>query len=179
MLFEWIVGKGQTVGQAKKDILIQAKKQHMLDMQYSKCRLRKKSWKDPGKVYFDDQRFVEDVAISNSFEMFLQELPDGEKMVSNKQVALFVRRWNPSTISLGPFEEVILENRCVDTLKKRIEDISSIPAEFVQVVHLKQSFPCDMNVLTIHTDLEWNLSVTYLEDYPYPCTDDGNVFFYR
>lgn len=178
-LFEWIVGKGQLVSQVKRDILTQVKKQHMLDIPYSKCRLRKKSWKDPGKIYLDDQRFVDDVSISKDFEIFLQELPEGEKATCSRQLVLFVRRWSPSTISLSPFHEVVLENRTIEDLKKKIEEISRIPLEFVEVAYVKQAFPCDMNVLCIHKDIDWNPTVPHLEDYPLQVDDDGSVFFYR
>lgn len=55
-LFEHIIAKGQTVREVKREILIQAKKQHMLDIPFDRCRLREKSWKKPKKVYLDDQK---------------------------------------------------------------------------------------------------------------------------
>lgn len=36
------------------------------------------------------------------------------------QLAVLTRRWNPSTMKLGPFEEVILENSSVDELKEKV-----------------------------------------------------------
>lgn len=179
LLFEWIIGKGQLVSHVKKDILIQAKKQHMLDIPYNKCRLRKKSWKDPGKIYLDDQRFVDDVSICSNFEIFLQELPEGEKASCSRQLVLFVKRWSPSTLSLSPFHEVVLDSRTVEDLKKKVAETSRIPLEFVEVAIVKQTFPCDMNVLCVHKDLDWNPTVPHLEDYPLQVDDDGSVFFYR
>lgn len=36
------------------------------------------------------------------------------------QLAVLTRRWSPSTMKLGPFQEVILENSSVDELKEKV-----------------------------------------------------------
>lgn len=177
-LFEWVVAKNQTVGQVKKEILIQAKIQHMLDIPYSKCRLRRKNRKDPSTIFMDDEKFV-DLCMLEKFEVCLQELPEGEKVTKSTQVVLFIRKWDPLTYSLGPFQEVVLDLKTMDELKKKISEFSRIPVEFVEVAYVKQSFPCDMNVLCIHTDLEWNPNVKNLLDYPLQIQNHGAVFFYR
>lgn len=179
-LFEWIIGKSQTVGSVKRDVLLQAKKQHMLDIHYNKSRLRKKNWKNPVKVYLDDSKFVDNITINNNFEIFLQELPDGEKVTNDTQLVIFVKRWNPSTLTLGTFSEVVLDmsNITVDELKRKISEQSNIPAENVDIAYLRNSFPCDMNVLETN-DLEWNPNVTNLDDSPLQIYEDGSVFLYR
>lgn len=180
LLFEWIIAKGQTVGSVKKEILLAAKKQHMLDIPYSKCRLRKKNWKNPAKVYLDDQKFVDDLMISHNLEIFLQELPDGEIATSGSQLILFVKRWNPSTLTLGQFHEVVLDNNnlTIDDLKKKISEQTNIPQAFIDITHLKCTLPCDLNVLEIN-DLVWNPNATKLDDFPLQIYDDGSVFLYR
>lgn len=174
-LFEHIVAAGQTAGSVKKEILFQAKKQHMLDIPYNKCRLREKSWVNPRKVYLDDQK----LHLSNNFELFLQELPDVEKVTSTSQLVLLVRRWHPSTLTLSPFREVVLDTTTVVELKKKISEESGIPQEFVEFASSKSSFPCDMNVLSIHDELYWNPTVANLEDIPLQIYEDGSVIFYR
>lgn len=178
-LFDHIIAKGQTVGQVKREIIFQAKKQHMLDIPYSKSRLRKKSWKNPAKVYLDDQRFVDDISITNNIEIFVQQLPDVEKVTSTNQLVLFVRRWCPSTLTVKPFEEVVLDATTLEELKRKIAEMSGIEEQHVEVACPKASFPCDMHVLNIQNDLDWNRNITHLENWPWQIYDDGNVLFYR
>lgn len=47
-----------------------------------RCRLRKKSWKNPGLIYLDDKRFEKDIPVSTSWEMFLEVLSGIELSVS-------------------------------------------------------------------------------------------------
>lgn len=178
-LFEWIIAKGQTVGQVKKEILFAAKKQHMLDIAYNKSRLRLKNWKNPCKIYLDEQKFGDDIPISNNWEIFLQDLGEGEKVMNTNQLCLFVKRWCPSTLTLTPFHEVVLNTPTIDELKKKLSEESGIPKEFVEVAYQKGTFPCDMNVLDIHNELEWNPNVNLLESWPLQVYQDGSVFLYR
>lgn len=178
-LFEHIIAKGQTVGQAKKEIIFQAKKQHMLDIPYAKSRLRKKSWKNPAKVFLDDQKFGDLVNVPASAEFFIQELPDTEKVTSTNQLVLFLRRWCPSTLTLKPFEEIVLDTTTVEELKKKISEMSGIEEQYVEVACTKATFPCDMHVLNIQSELEWNRNITHLDNWPWQIYDDGSVLFYR
>ncbi|KAK4877199.1 hypothetical protein RN001_009705 [Aquatica leii] len=178
-LFDWIIAKGQTVGQVKKEILFAAKKQHMLDIAYNKSRLRLKNWKNPCKVYLDDQKFVDDITLTNNFEIFLQDLGEGEIVTNSNQLCLFVKRWCPSTLTLTPFHEVALNMPMIDELKRKLSDESGIPKEFIDVANLKGSFPCDMNILDIQNELEWNLNVNMTENWPLHIYQDGSVFLYR
>ncbi|CAH1119608.1 unnamed protein product [Phaedon cochleariae] len=177
-LFDHIISKGQQVGSAKRDILLQAKKQHMLDIPYGKCRLREKSWKRPRKVYFDDQKFDKDIVVTTSMEVFLQELAEVDKVTSKDQLVLFVRQWCPSTLTLRPFQEIVLESSTVEELKQKLSEASGIPADCVEVTNVKQAMPCELHLLEIHSDIDWNPNVTSLEQWPVSA-DDGSVFFYR
>ncbi|XP_018335481.1 ubiquitin carboxyl-terminal hydrolase 47 [Agrilus planipennis] len=178
-LFEWVVAKGQTVASAKKKIVMAAKKQHMLDLNYYTCRLRKKNWKSPEKVYLDDQKFGVDIPITNNWEMFIQDIGEPEKVTSSDQLCLFVRRWCPSTLTLCPFQEVVLDTPTMAELKNKLAEESHIPPEFIEVTHPKHNFPCDMNVLEVDSELYWNPDVTSLENWPVQVNEDGSVFFYR
>ncbi|KAJ8928112.1 hypothetical protein NQ314_019338 [Rhamnusium bicolor] len=152
-LFEHIIGKGQSVNEVKREILLLAKKQHMLDIPYSKCRLREKGWKKPRKVYLDDQRFDKDIIVAANLDLFLQELTDVET-------------------------EIVMDNSTMDELKTKISELSGIPSDNVDVAHIKATFPCDMHLLDIHSELYWNPNVTNLEQWPLNA-DDGSVFFYN
>ncbi|KAG5876114.1 hypothetical protein JTB14_013693 [Gonioctena quinquepunctata] len=178
LLFEHIISRGQSVGSAKKEILIQAKKQHMLDIPYNKCRLREKSWRKPRKIYFDDQKFDKDIVITPTLEMFLQELNEVDRVTSKDQLVLFVRQWCPSALLLKPFQEVVLESSTTEELKQKLSELSGVPAENIDVAHIKQSLPCDSHILDIHGELDWNPNITNLEQWPVNA-DDGTVFFFR
>lgn len=179
LLFDWVIAKGQTVGQVKRDILRAAKKQHMLDIHFSKSRLRDKNWKHPGKIYLDDQKFGEEISLESNCEIILQDLGEGEKVTRSDQLCLFVKRWCPSTLTLTPFHEVVLDHRTMDDLKEKLSAESQIPKDFVDVACLKSNFPCDMNILEVHSELEWNPDATELEAWPVQVCDDGSVFLYR
>lgn len=104
LLFEHIITKNQTVESAKKDILQHAKKQNLLATPYNRCRLREKSWKKPKKVYLDDQKFGDEILLPCNLEMYLQELTEPETVTSNNQVVVFLRRFSPAELTLGPFQ---------------------------------------------------------------------------
>ncbi|CAH1998952.1 unnamed protein product [Acanthoscelides obtectus] len=181
-LFEHIIAKGQPVHQVKKEILFAAKKQHMLDIPYNKCRLREKSWKRPRKIFLDDQKFYRDSP--PLMDLFLQELNDVETVTSNDQLVLFVRQWCPSTLTLKPFQEVVLDNSTMEELKSKISTLSGIPVENVDVAYIKAAIPCDMHLLDIHNALEWNPNMTHLEERTFAMrsnaiADDGSVFYFR
>jgi ubiquitin carboxyl-terminal hydrolase 47 len=52
--------------------------------------------------------------------MFMQELPEPEKVISSDQLVLFVRRWCPSNLELQPFQEVLLDGSTVEELKTKV-----------------------------------------------------------
>lgn len=178
LLFEHIIAKGQTVREVKTDILLQAEKQHMLDIPYSKCRLRERSWKKPKKIYLDDQSFDKDIIVTPNIEMFLQELSEPESVTSTLQTIYFIRQWCPSTMTLKLFQEVVMNNTTMDELKQKISDKSNIPIENLDVAYIKATIPCDMHLLAIHNDTDWNPNVINLEHWPINASD-GSVFYYR
>ncbi|KAI4470735.1 ubiquitin carboxyl-terminal hydrolase [Holotrichia oblita] len=178
-LFDYIIAKGQTVASVKKDILLQAKKQHMIDIPYNKCRLRKKNWKNPSKIYLDYQKFSEDIPITNKFEMILQDLGEEERLTKSTQMGVFVKRWCPETLTLTPFHEVVLDKPCLEDLKKQLSEESSIPENYLDMAFIKNYFPCDMNILDVQNGLDWNSGISQFDTYLLHGRDDGSVFFYR
>ncbi|XP_011632644.1 ubiquitin carboxyl-terminal hydrolase 47 [Pogonomyrmex barbatus] len=173
-LCEWIVSKDMTVGHAKKEILAEIKRKYDIDIPYEKCRLRKKYYKTASKVFLNEQKF-EDLRFHSQFEMIVQELPDKETVTDTTQIVLFVRRWLPAKLQLGQFQEIIMDNRTVEELKKKLSSISDIPEEHIDIAKGKGSFPCDNSVLRIQNEHDWNehhdsLSFNF---------EDGAVFLYR
>uniref|UniRef100_A0A8C6PI16 Ubiquitin carboxyl-terminal hydrolase 47 n=1 Tax=Nothobranchius furzeri TaxID=105023 RepID=A0A8C6PI16_NOTFU len=179
-LVDTVFAKGMTVRQSKEELLPQLKEQCKLDLSVDRYfRLRKKTWKNPGTVFLDYHIYEEDISISSNWEVFLEVLNDPEKMKSMSQLAVLTRRWSPATMKLGPFQEVILESSSVDELKEKLSEVSEVPLENVEFAKGRGTFPCDISVLEIHQDLDWNPKVSTLNVWPLYICDDGAVVFYR
>lgn len=82
-------------------------------------------------------------------------------------------------MKLGPFQEVILENSSVDELKEKLSEMSDITLENLDFAKGRGTFPCDISVLEIQQDLDWNPKVSTLNVWPLYICDDGAVVFYR
>ncbi|XP_059471100.1 ubiquitin carboxyl-terminal hydrolase 47-like isoform X2 [Neocloeon triangulifer] len=182
-LFNCTLSNGMLVSDAKKLILKDLKKKNNVEIPLERCRLRKKSWKNPGQVYYDHQKFEESMCLMANWEMFLQELPENWPQKTSEdslpELVLFVRKWSPSTMTMGPFEEVELSTTTGQELKEKLSGMSGIPAENVGIVKAPGSFPCDISVLTVHTELEWISATSNLNEWPFNIFEDGHVIFYR
>ncbi|XP_048515224.1 ubiquitin carboxyl-terminal hydrolase 47 isoform X2 [Athalia rosae] len=180
-LCDWIVSKEMTVGQAKKEILAEIKRKYDIDIPYEKCRLRRKNYKAASKVFLDEEKF-EELRLHTQCEIIIQELPDKETVKDSNQLCLFVRKWSPSEMQLSPLEEITINGRTIDELKKKLSSISDIPQEYVEVAKVRNSFPCDISVLQVQTDLNWNndhqrLSTT-IDAWPLNL-EDGSALYFR
>uniref|UniRef100_A0A673MHA3 Ubiquitin carboxyl-terminal hydrolase 47 n=1 Tax=Sinocyclocheilus rhinocerous TaxID=307959 RepID=A0A673MHA3_9TELE len=172
-LLETVFAKGMTVRQSKEELLPQLKDQCKMDISIDRFRLRKKTWKNPGTVFLDYHVYEEDINISSNWEVFLEVLEEPERMKSMSQLAVLTRRWCPAQMNLEAFREVVLESSSVEELKEKV---------YLTVLLLLQgrgTFPCDMSVLEIHQDLDWNPKVSTLNVWPLYICDDGAVIFYR
>lgn len=178
-LMETIFAKGMTVRESKELILPDIKEKFGMDIPLDRCRLRKKSWKNPGTVYINSQVYEDEIAIFPNWEVFLEILDKPDELKSMQQLAIYLRRWRPSTFTLDPFQEVVLSHQTVEELRQKISGVSSIPVENVEFAKGKGTFPCETSVLELHTDLEWNPQVTALNAWPLYICDDGHVIYYR
>ncbi|XP_020857634.1 ubiquitin carboxyl-terminal hydrolase 47 isoform X3 [Phascolarctos cinereus] len=178
-LLDAVFAKGMTVRQSKEELLPQLREQCGLELSIDRFRLRKKTWKNPGTVFLDYHVYEEDINISSNWEVFLEALDGVEKMKSMSQLAVLSRRWRPSEMRLDPFQEVVLESSGVDELREKLCEISGIPLEDIEFAKGRGTFPCDISVLEIHQDLDWNPKVSTLNVWPLYICDDGAVIFYR
>lgn len=178
-LIDTIFAKGMTVLESKKLIIPEIKEQCGLDIPIDRCRLRKKTWKNPGSIYLDSQVYEDDVPIFANWEVFLQILEDDEQMMSSSQLAIFVRQWHPSTIELENFQEIFLTQQTVEELKEKISEISGISEENIDYAKGRGNFPCDVSLLEMNTDLDWSPHATTLNTWPLYICDDGSVLFFR
>ncbi|KAF4009021.1 hypothetical protein G4228_000018 [Cervus hanglu yarkandensis] len=178
-LLDAVFAKGMTVRQSKEELIPQLREQCGLELSIDRFRLRKKTWKNPGTVFLDYHIYEEDINISSNWEVFLEVLDGVEKMKSMSQLAVLSRRWRPSEMKLDPFQEVVLESSSVDELREKLYEISGIPLEDIEFAKGRGTFPCDISVLDIHQDLDWNPKVSTLNVWPLYICDDGAVIFYR
>ncbi|XP_068947330.1 ubiquitin carboxyl-terminal hydrolase 47 isoform X4 [Petaurus breviceps papuanus] len=178
-LLDAVFAKGMTVRQSKEELLPQLREQCGLELSIDRFRLRKKTWKNPGTVFLDYHVYEEDINISSNWEVFLEALDGVEKMKSMSQLAVLSRRWRPSEMKLDPFQEVVLESSSVDELREKLCEISGIPLEDIEFAKGRGTFPCDISVLEIHQELDWNPKVSTLNVWPLYICDDGAVIFYR
>ncbi|XP_026520440.1 ubiquitin carboxyl-terminal hydrolase 47 [Notechis scutatus] len=178
-LIDSVFAKGMTVRQSKEELLPQLREQCGLNLTVDRYRLRKKTWKNPGTVFLDYHVYEEDINISSNWEVFLEILEEAEKMKSMSQLAVLSRRWRPSEMKLDPFQEVVLESSSVDELKEKLSAISGIVSENIEFAKGRGTFPCEISILEIHQDLDWNPKVSTLNVWPLYICDDGAVIFYR
>ncbi|XP_026561390.1 ubiquitin carboxyl-terminal hydrolase 47 isoform X1 [Pseudonaja textilis] len=178
-LIDSVFAKGMTVRQSKEELLPQLREQCGLNLTVDRYRLRKKTWKNPGTVFLDYHVYEEDINISSNWEVFLEILDEAEKMKSMSQLAVLSRRWRPSEMKLDPFQEVVLESSSVDELKEKLSAISGILPENIEFAKGRGTFPCEISILEIHQDLDWNPKVSTLNVWPLYICDDGAVIFYR
>uniref|UniRef100_A0A8C5WQH9 Ubiquitin carboxyl-terminal hydrolase 47 n=1 Tax=Laticauda laticaudata TaxID=8630 RepID=A0A8C5WQH9_LATLA len=178
-LIDSVFAKGMTVRQSKEELLPQLREQCGLNLTVDRYRLRKKTWKNPGTVFLDYHVYEEDINISSNWEVFLEILEEAEKMKSMSQLAVLSRRWRPSEMKLDPFQEIVLESSSVDELKEKLSALSGIISENIEFAKGRGTFPCEISILEIHQDLDWNPKVSTLNVWPLYICDDGAVIFYR
>jgi ubiquitin carboxyl-terminal hydrolase 47 len=117
---DYILRESAEVGQTKREILahIRGLDEKYEKLTFEKTRLRKKSWKSPAQIYTDDQKFGDDIIItvSASPDIIIQELPSEEanlydfdgKPFDDDTKSLFVRRFHPSKLELGQWDEILI-----------------------------------------------------------------------
>lgn len=179
-LCNWIVRNGQQVGQIKRDILahLATSDSKYNNLTYERCRLRKKCWKSISKVYTDEQKIGEDVALTNTSDMILQEVEDLPRVTPThyNDVVLLIRRWLPKEMKLGKMQEILFPNK--RELKNLLSTISEIPEENIEFAKLQ--LRDSVSVLQIHTALQWTSTPTRSDDYNSSTSfQDGNVLYYR
>ncbi|XP_029642939.1 ubiquitin carboxyl-terminal hydrolase 47 isoform X1 [Octopus sinensis] len=178
-LIETIFAKRMSVLESKKQILAELKEQCNLDIPLSRCRLRKKSWKNPGAVYLDNQLYDDDISLYTHWEIFLEVLEGPDQVKSANELSLFARRWRTSTYRLDPFQEVVLSQHTTDHLREKLHEISGIEKENIEFAKARGTFPCDIPVLGIQTELDWNPQVTSFNMWPQAMCEPGSVIYYR
>ncbi|KOC63118.1 Ubiquitin carboxyl-terminal hydrolase 47, partial [Habropoda laboriosa] len=166
-LFDWIVSDDMTVRQAKKEILAEMKKRYNIEIPYERCRLRKKSFMLDSKVFLDHQKFEElNFYLS---EMMIQELPDKDPFTNSNQAIVFVRRWYSTKNQLGPPQEIVLDEKTVAEMLKKLSLLSDIPEKYINIARgkgFKHHIHSDLEFNVLRVDADLNL-------------EDGTMFLYQ
>lgn len=55
-------------------------------------------------MYLDDQKFGVDIYVDFNCELYLQELTEPDTLTSTNQVVVFVRKFSPTELNLGPYQ---------------------------------------------------------------------------
>ena len=61
----------------------------------------------------------------------------------------------------------------------QLSELSGVPVERVEFAKAYGSFPCEMSVLDIESDLEWNPSLTTISSMPLSIYDDGSILYLK
>jgi ubiquitin carboxyl-terminal hydrolase 47 len=179
-LMDSIVTKGMTVGEFKKQLVREAYKQGIeYPLQIDRLRLRKKTWRTASTIYLDDQVFERDIHVFANFEIYVEPLKGLEPMTSPDQMQIYLKRWHPSTYTVDPPHEIILDQNSPAHLRMRISEASGIPQEHVMFGKAHNSFPGEVSVLDLDDDLEWNPKVSSISSMPLSIYDDGAVLYYK
>lgn len=192
LLFEWVLSSGIQIGKMKRDILVELKSRHGVEIPPEKCVLRKKHWRTPSTVYGDENEVLDTelLYIFKNWEMFLQVLDvndpyDVASKYRGAETVIFTRRWRPSTFTLEPFVDTPLAefNRIV--LGKKLFEMSGLKPDQIEIAKAPGTFPCEGSLLGIHDDITWvPLLTTGFDDdgsFKYPCSvqTDGDVVYWR
>ena len=114
---------------------------------------------------------------------------------------VYVRHWHPSTYTVDKTQEIILSDSSLEYLKMmvrilsctrmhtvcslppslppQLSQLSGIPVERVEFAKAYGSFPCEMSVLDIESELEWNPTVTTISSMPLSIYDDGSILYFK
>ena len=100
-------------------------------------------------------------------------------MKSPDQMQIYLRRWHPSTYTVDPPHEIILDHNSPAHLKLRIAEASGLPLDDVMFGKAHNSFPGEISVLDLEEELEWNPNVSSISSMPLSIYDDGAVLYYK
>ncbi|CRK93812.1 CLUMA_CG007339, isoform A [Clunio marinus] len=185
---DYILRESSEVGQTKREIIahLRGLDEKYANLTYERANLRKKSWKSPGQIYLDDQKFGDDYIIKSTAnpDIIIQELQpdqvnhldfDGEP-INEDSKSLFVRQFYPSKLELGKWVEIMIGKN--SELKGIISKISGIEEDKIMYTKLSRSF---VNTSIMHIDgLPWfDTSATMDDNHTLSATPDGSVYLYK
>ena len=79
-------------------------------------------WRTPGTIYLNTQLIDKDVYVYSGSEMFVEPLDRPEPMKRSTQMQVYVRWWRPSTYTVEPTREIVLDTAKPAELKQKVSD---------------------------------------------------------
>ncbi|KAK2720979.1 ubiquitin carboxyl-terminal hydrolase 47-like isoform X2 [Artemia franciscana] len=185
-LFEWILEPGTSVQQVREELWKESQK-YGVDVPFERFCVRMKSRKSPAKIFADHETIGnEDIPLYANWEIFVQVCPEDKDARSvpdgcraDNVVTLFTRRWKRSDFVLEAFREITFPSYEIDAIKSKLSLLYNVPVDAVQIAKPLGYFPCDMSLLKIDSDLDWERKVRSIEDSPYSINEDGGILFWR
>ncbi|KAK0085214.1 hypothetical protein PV325_005589 [Microctonus aethiopoides] len=182
-LCEFIVFKNSTIAQVKRELIVELKKIHNINIPYERLRLRIKNWTIPMGILLDDMTIDSCMKIHkglNDFsfgEFFIQQLSSKEIVTNPCQIVLFAWRYYSVIDDWDEdIHEIVLDNPTTTELKTKLSEVSGIPID--RITFTKGRWPIEssyehqvrrecLSQWTEFTDDEW----------PFQTKCSGTIFF--
>ncbi|EDW37527.1 GL16305 [Drosophila persimilis] len=178
---EWVYNGSTTVEQAKQELVA---KLHRMDTKYStltvdNCRMWLKGGRSSIKILANDEHLFSDISSTITTEFILQECEEGvDPQPRDDSLTIFVRRWCPSKLEFGKFQEITLEND--SEIRQSLSEISSIAVDKLSYMKVNSNFPCtSISALSVNESTSWYSVPTTRDKYPLSTTQAGSIFLYK
>jgi hypothetical protein len=111
----------------------------------------------PGKPFVNGLTIKDTCFLYTGKNLAIQLLDTPEPMQLKSHVLYYVQRWHPSTLTLGPCEELILlDNSTITDLREALASISGLGQASVSVARAGYTSSGGLSVLEAATELEWD-----------------------
>ncbi|XP_034133114.1 ubiquitin carboxyl-terminal hydrolase 47 isoform X1 [Drosophila guanche] len=178
---EWVFNGSTTVEQAKHELV---EKLHRMDAKYStltvdNCRIWLKGGRSSIKILANDEPMFSDISSTVTTEFIVQECEEGvDPQPKDDSLTIFVRRWCPSKLEFGKFQEVTLEKD--SEIRETLSELSSITIEKLSYMKVNSNFPCtSISALSVNESTSWYSVPTTRDKYPLSNTQAGSIFLYK
>lgn len=151
---DYIVRNNQRVDEVKKGILEylqQTGKKAVADKAPQSYRLWTKLYQSLSQACMDDVVLGEEVSLRRNGEMVLEEIEEdsADPMSDCDDFVVFVRKWNPDTLVLEPYQSLTLPCKCycaivVKTLQyNKIRLFVSVKSDLIERIAEKSGLPAE------------------------------------
>lgn len=168
-MFDWIIKKGTSVLETKKELLVKLNKTHNIDIPLNRCRLRKKKRDSLMRCYFNEEIWNED--IGQGWEMVILDLKDRSELELNKTKRLMFVNHIEETNS-----RVITEMEFVVDIASTISPNTQLGTEISKKLNIPED-QLEMGYMHGHsTEITWKTSVF---NWSFSLSDDNIILYCR
>uniref|UniRef100_A0A2S2P0F7 Ubiquitin carboxyl-terminal hydrolase 47 n=1 Tax=Schizaphis graminum TaxID=13262 RepID=A0A2S2P0F7_SCHGA len=168
-MFDWIIKKGTSVLETKKELLVKLNNTHNIDIPLNRCRLRKKKRDSLMRCYFNEEIWNED--IGQGWEMVILDLKDRSELELNKTKRLmFVNHIEEAT------PRVISEMEFVVDIASTTSPNTQLGTEISKKLNIPED-QLEMGYMHGHsTEITWKTSVF---NWSFSLSDDNIILYCR